>query len=217
MFAFLPPPLMIKVIWKINAQEFNLNQFKDLIGVTNNDIFKDILRFLEYNKIGKLSNNNKLISFSDSDKIRMILKAIQMGCDIQTCSKLLSWKDFESLTSEILIKFDYQTKVNIYMSKPRYQLDVVATKNNFLLSIDCKHWRKYSKSAIIPYIEKQVIRTRNYLINYKKIKRALPMLITLYDSSFKLICGVPIVPIQSLQSFLLEFETIEDELYYIYN
>lgn len=208
---------MIKVILKIRAQKFNLNQFKDLVGVKNNDVFKDVIQFLDANKIGKLSNNNKLIYFSDSDKIRMILIAIQMGCDIQTCSKLLSWKDFESLTSEVLIKSDYETKVNIYLSKPRSQLDVVAVKNNFLLSIDCKHWKYYSRSAIIPYIEKQVTRTRNYLIKNKKIKRALPMLITLYDSSFKFICGVPIVPIQSLQSFLLEFETFEDELFYIYN
>jgi len=185
--------------------------------VKNNEVFTDVIRFLDINKIGRLSHKNKIISFSESDKIQMILIAIRSGCDIQTCSQLLTWKDFELFTSEVLIKSDYDTKVNIHLTKPRCQLDVVAVKNNFLLCIDCKHWRNYSRSAIMLYIEKQVIRTRNFLVNNKKIKRALPMLITLYDSNFKLICGVPVVPIKSLQSFLLEFEALEDQLFFLYN
>lgn len=213
----LSQAIINKILFNIKAQSFNLDYFQYLLGVKNNEVFTDVIRFLDINKIGRLSHKNKIISFSESDKIQMILIAIRSGCDIQTCSQLLTWKDFELFTSEVLIKSDYDTKVNIHLTKPRCQLDVVAVKNNFLLCIDCKHWRNYSRSAIMLYIEKQVVRTRNFLVNNKKIKKALPMLITLYDSNFKLICGVPVVPIKSLQSFLLEFEALEDQLLFLYN
>lgn len=217
MYALLSQALINKILLNIKAQSFNLDYFQYLLGVKNNEVFTDVIRFLDNNKIGRLSLKNKMISFSESDKIQMIVIAIRSGCDIQTCSQLLTWKDFEAFTSEVLIKSDYDTKVNIHLTKPRCQLDVVAVKNNFLLCIDCKHWRNYSRSAIIPYIEKQVVRTRTFLVNNKKIKKALPMLVTLYDSNFKLICGVPVVPIKSLQSFLLEFEALEEQLLFIYN
>lgn len=213
----LSQALIIKILLNIKDQSFNLDYFQYLLGVKNSEVFTDVIQFLENNKIGNLSLKKKMISFSDSDKIQMTIVAIRSGCDIQTCSQLLTWKDFEAFTSEVLTKSDYNTKVNIHLTKPRCQLDVVAVKNNFLLCIDCKHWKNYNRSAIIPYIEKQIVRTRTFLTKNKKIKKALPMLVTLYDSNFKLICGVPVVPIQSLQSFLLEFEALEDQLLFIYN
>jgi hypothetical protein len=70
-------------------------------------------------------------------------------------------------------------------------------------------------SAIMPYVDKQIIRTKNYLRNNKKIKKALPMLLTLYDSNFKFINGIPIVPISFFKSFIFEFESFNENIAYI--
>ena len=212
---FLHPKILMKVISHIEAGRFHLKVFQNTLELDNDSVFQDIVKYLLNNNIGQLSEKDKTISFSRSDKIWITLNAIRKGCDIQQCSRLLSWQDFESLTSQILGHFEYDTKVNIVLTKPRCQLDVIAIKNDFLISIDCKHWKNYSKSAIMPYVDKQIIRTKNYLRNNNKIKKALPMLLTLYDSNFKFINGIPIVPISFFKSFIFEFESFNDNIAYI--
>lgn len=212
---FLHPKILMKVISHIEAGRFHLKEFQNTLELDNDSVFQDIVKYLLNNNIGQLSEKDKTISFSRSDKIWITLNAIRKGCDIQQCSRLLSWQDFESLTSQILGHFEYDTKVNIVLTKPRCQLDVIAIKNDFLISIDCKHWKNYSKSAIMPYVDKQIIRTKNYLRNNNKIKKALPMLLTLYDSNFKFINGIPIVPISFFKSFIFEFESFNDNIAYI--
>jgi hypothetical protein len=205
----------MKVISYIEAGRYHLKEFQNKVEPDNDSVFKAIVKYLVNSNIGQLSEKDKTISFSRSDKIRIALIAIRNGCDIQECSRLLSWQDFESLTSQILGHFEYDTKVNIVLTKPRCQLDVIAIKKDFLISIDCKHWKNYSKSAIMPYVDKQIIRTKIYLSNNKKIKKALPMLLTLYDSNFKFINGTPIVPISFFKSFIFEFESFNDNIAYI--
>ena len=205
----------MKVISHIEAGRYHLKEFQNTLELDNDSVFQDIVKYLLKNNIGQLSEKDKTISFSRSDKIWITMNAIRKGCDIQQCSGLLSWQDFESLTSQILGHFEYDTKVNIVLTKPRCQLDVIAIKNDFLISIDCKHWKNYSKSAIMPYVDKQIIRTKNYLRNNNKIKKALPMLLTLYDSNFKFINGIPIVPISFFKSFIFEFESFNDNIAYI--
>jgi len=205
----------MKVISHIEAGRYHLKEFQNTLELDSDSVFQAIVKYLLNNNIGQLSEKDRTISFSRSDKIRITLIAIRRGCDIQECSRLLSWQDFESLTSQILGHFEYDTKVNIVLTKPRCQLDVIAIKNDFLISIDCKHWKNYSKSAIMPYVDKQIIRTKNYLRNNNKIKKALPMLLTLYDSNFKFINGIPIVPISFFKSFIFEFESFNDNIAYI--
>ena len=135
-----------------------------------------------------------------------------MGCDIQECSKFLSWKDFEYFTSELLSLFEYQTKVNIILSKPRAQLDVIGIKNDFAITIDCKHWKYSNKTTLTIYAEKQIRRTMLWLEREKKITQALPMIITLDNAIFKFINGVPVVPILTLKSFLKEFDKHDESI-----
>src|SRR6185436_11644015 len=120
------------------SDEVNLNDFRLKTGIESIAIFKQLINFLAKNRIGICldKNGKEMLIFSKMDRIRASLLALQLGCDIQECSKLLSWKDFEYFTSELLSLFEYQTKVNIILSKPRAQLDVIGTKNDFAITID---------------------------------------------------------------------------------
>ncbi len=196
------------------SDEVNINDFRLKTGIESVAIFKQLLNFLAKNRIGILldKNGKQMLIFSKMDRIRTSLLALQLGCDIQECSKLLSWKDFEFFTSELLILFEYQTKVNINLSKPRAQLDVIGIKNDFAITIDCKHWKYSNKTTITIYAEKQIRRTRLWLEREKKITRALPMIITLDNAIFKFINGVPVVPILNLKSFLKEFDKHDESI-----
>ena len=186
------------------SDEVNLNDFRLKTGIESVAIFKQLLNFLDKNRIGICldKNGKQMLIFSKMDRIKASLLALQLGCDIQECSKLLSWKDFEYFTSELLSLFEYQTKVNIILSKPRAQLDVIGIKNDFAITIDCKHWKYSNKTTLTMYAEKQIRRTMLWLEREKKITQALPMIITLDNATYKFNNGVPVVPILTLKSFL---------------
>lgn len=213
MVDYIHPGILLKsipgMIYEITVDDFRLQT-----GIENITIFKQLLKFLYQHNIGLLEERKgkKILSFSKIDRIKTSLLSLQLGCDIQECSKLLSWKDFEYFTSELLILFEYKTKVNIILSKPRAQLDVIGIKKNFAITIDCKHWKYNNITSLTTYAEKQIRRTLLWLQREKKINKALPVIITLNPSNIRFINGVPIVPILNLKSFLNEFDKYEDSI-----
>jgi hypothetical protein len=210
---YINPNIILKSIQGM-SDEVNLNDFRLKTGIESVAIFKQLLNFLDKNRIGICldKNGKQMLIFSKMDRIRASLLSLQLGCDIQECSKLLSWKDFEYFTSELLSLFEYQTKVNIILSKPRAQLDVIGIKNDFAITIDCKHWKYSNKTTLTIYAEKQIRRTMLWLEREKKITQALPMIITLDNATFKFINGVPVVPILTLKSFLKEFDKHDESI-----
>jgi hypothetical protein len=210
---YIHPNILLKSI-QCMTTEITLNDFRSKTGIENVTVLKQLLKFLFQHKIGSLleKNGKKTLLFSDIDRIKASLLSIQLGCDIHECSKLLSWKDFEYFASELLNLFEYSTRVNIVLSKPRAQLDVIGIKNNFAITIDCKHWKYNNKKSLSMYAEKQIRRTMLWFQREKTITKVLPMILTLYSSNFGFINGVPIVPILTLKSFLNEFDKYEDSI-----
>ena len=213
MVDYIHPNILLKSIQSMN-NEITLNDFKTKTGIESVTVLKQLLGFLFQHKIGLLleKNGKKTLSFSDVDRIKTSLLLLELGCDIQECSKLLSWKDFEYFTSELLNLFEYKTKVNIVLSKPRIQLDVIGIKNNFAITIDCKHWRYNNNTTLSIYAEKQKRRSLLWLNRQMTITTVLPIIITLFSSDFRIIQGVPIVPIVALKSFLNDFDKYEDSI-----
>ncbi|HKO40665.1 MAG TPA: hypothetical protein VJU85_05335 [Nitrososphaeraceae archaeon] len=208
------PNILLRAIQGMNS-EVRLDEFRLKTGIESTSVFKQLLHFLVQKKIGTLldKNGKKIFLFSAMDRIKASLLALQLGCDIHECSKVLSWKDFENFTSELLTMFEYTTRVNIVLSKPRAQLDVVGIKKDFAITIDCKHWKQSNKTTLTIFAEKQIRRTMLWLQREKKITKAIPLIITLDNVFFKLINGVPIVPILKLKSFLNDFDQTDDSFF----
>lgn len=216
MVPYINPNILLRSIQGMNS-EVKFDDFRLKTGIASFSVFNQLLNFLARNQIGILldKNGKQTLLFSEMDRIRASILALQRGCDIQECSKVLSWKDFEYFTSELLTMFEYITKVNIVLSKPRAQLDVIGIKNDFAMTIDCKHWKYNNKTTLTLYVEKQIRRTILWLQREKKITKALPIIITLDNPCFKFINGVPIVPILTLKSFLNEFDKTDESLLFI--
>ena len=216
MVPYINPNILLRSIQGMNS-EVKFDDFRLKTGIESFSVFNQLLNFLARNQIGIVlhKNGRKTLLFSEMDRIRASILALQRGCDIQECSKVLSWKDFEYFTSELLTMFEYITKVNIVLSKPRAQLDVIGIKNDFAITIDCKHWKYNNKTTLTLYVEKQIRRTILWLQREKKITKALPIIITLDNPCFKFINGVPIVPILTLKSFLNEFDKTDESLLFI--
>ena len=163
---------------------------------------KELLYTLVQNGIGTW--NNDLVDFDiPNDRLQTALFAIKLGADVESVSEYLTWQDFESITGLILEKKDFDVTKNLILTKPRMEIDVVGTKMDIALLIDCKHWKTMSKSALNEIVKKQVERVKRYVSDENM--SALPVIVTLHQEEIQFIENVPIVPIMKLSSFLDEF------------
>ena len=163
---------------------------------------KELLYTLVQNGIGTW--NNDLVDFDiPNDRLQTALFAIKLGADVESVSEYLTWQDFESITGLILEKKDFDVTKNLILTKPRMEIDVVGTKMDIALLIDCKHWKTMSKSALNEIVKKQVERVKRYVADENM--SALPVIVTLHQEEIQFVGNVPIVPIMKLSSFLDEF------------
>ena len=90
------------------------------------------------------------------------------------------------------------------MTKPTMEIDVVGIHLGIALLIDCKHWKRLSRSALETIVVKQIERVKHYISSTKDVVAA-PVIVTLNQEEISFINKVPIVPILQFSSFVDEF------------
>ena len=195
------PKLVVKGINGILEGGVSITDFS-IITELDEISAKELLYMLVQNGIGTW--NDDLVDFDvPNDRLQTALFAIKLGADVESVSEYLTWQDFESITGLILEKKDFDVTKNLILTKPRMEIDVVGTKMDIALLIDCKHWKTMSKSALDEIVKKQVERVKRYVADENM--SALPVIVTLHQEEIQFIENVPIVPIMKLSSFLDEF------------
>ena len=154
------------------------------------------------NDIGTKEDNSYL--FDDGDKLKIAVSLLEQGHPIDEISVALEWRDFEGLTAEILSEKNFAVIKNLMLTKPRMEIDVVGIRLGIAILIDCKHWKRYSASALSTAVKKQIERTKQY-VEKTPGAMAVPVIVTLYQDKIDFIDNVPIVPIFQFASFIDEF------------
>jgi hypothetical protein len=193
--------ILIKGIRGIIPGGVSVKDFS-VVTDTSEDTARQILDNFMQNGIGVFQEDQ--IHFQDNDKLKTSLLALRMGAPIDEISQILDWKDFEALVSEILELREFDVTRNLTLTKPRMQIDVIGIKAGVSILIDCKHWKRLSYSALETAVNKQIERTKHYVIK-EKVRAALPAIVTLYQEEIKFIKKIPIIPIFQLDSFCDEF------------
>lgn len=124
-------------------------------------------------------------------KTQFVLEAAKhINIDISKLSKLLTWREFEDLISNICKKNDFTTILNYRFSdksdfvrktnQKRYEIDVIAESKDIILLIDAKHWngKTSNRSSVLKAYDLQKRRIQALLKNeesvYKLVSRLLP-------------------------------------------
>lgn len=152
---------------------------------------------------------------SPRHRVRIAVKAIEAGADVESVCRLLKWREFESIATEVFQAYNYEVKKNVRFkeeNRKRWEIDLVASKRPILASVDCKQWkRNWSRASIIKTAEKHVKRTEAFTkvlqtlrLNLELGERVIviPIVLSLLPSSVKFFRDTPIVPVLQLQSFL---------------
>lgn len=180
--------------------------FRELTGIRGVTVANEILKFLLERGIGKRPKR-ALLTFTSTDRLKTSILAVNLGADILKISQYLSWKDFERFASEILLNCGFQTMNNVRFTKPRAEIDIVATKSQLCLSVDCKHWANNGRGGLIVHSRKQIQRTERLLSSPFGFRKAVPLLLTIYPNFQPYNSNlVPIVEINKFRCFVNEIE-----------
>ncbi|MEX0861273.1 hypothetical protein [Nitrosopumilus sp.] len=177
---------------------------QDFSAVTkmNLDDSQIILDEFIKNDIGKKENG--WYYFENGDKLKITITLLEKGFPIDEIAIALDWRDFEGLTAEILSSKNFAVIKNMILTKPRMEIDVIGIRLGVAILIDCKHWKRYSASALSTVVKKQIERTKKYVLKTPGAL-AVPVIVTLYHDKINFIDNVPIVPIFQFSSFIDEF------------
>ncbi|MEM3060935.1 MAG: hypothetical protein QW265_00835 [Candidatus Bathyarchaeia archaeon] len=166
--------------------------------------------------------NEERLKVNFENRLKIATKAIQLGGDVEKICKKLDWKEFENFVFKILEVNAYNVRKHYrfeYRNK-KYEFDILAYNDLFMLCIDCKHW-KYGgqRSKLLEAARMQLDR----VIAFSKLKkemerirkekklRIFPIVLTLMDVSFKELNGVPVVSILKFNDFLYRLSPTTDE------
>ena len=193
-------------------KEFDSNINK--IRIKNNVL---TIGFLDFLYTRGVAIRDKQIDASSYNKIMIALAAVECGIDILTVCKLINWRDFELFASEVMKFHNYVVYKNYRIKNPTRQIDVVGIKLHNALVIDCKHWKRNSYSEMVGVVDKQKERGTLFMKKNEsfEIENAYPIIITFYPNEFQSVNQVPIVPISSFNSFLIEFDNYKQNFFRI--
>ena len=194
-------PKMINGLRGIIPGGISVQDFSAVTKINSNDS-KIILDEFIKNDIGSKQENSYY--FEDGDKLKIAISLLEKGYPIDEISIVLDWRDFEGLTAAMLSERNFAVMKNLMLTKPRMEIDVVGIRLGIAILIDCKHWKRYSASALSTTVKKQIERTKQYVAKTPGAT-AVPVIVTLYQDKINFIENVPIVPIFQFASFIDEF------------
>jgi len=169
------------------------------------------------------------VEASSVQRLKLAVRALSSGGDLESVSSLLQWQEFESMASIALQQNGYDVTKNLRFKHAgrRWEIDIVGCRKPLVICIDCKHWhRSMHASATIRIAEEQVERTEalaeslpNPNIKLECAKwdkiRFIPVVLSLIQGTFKFHENVPIVSVFQLQDFLSQLPACLDSIYQV--
>ncbi len=202
--------LMLKAIPAIKEGSISFDELVLATGLGKKTTL-ELANFLAKRDIGAIGSGS--IEFESLDKMRAAMLAIHMGADIENLAKVLNWKDFEMLATNILDASGYVAYHGLRLKDPRAEIDVIGIRDQIALLIDCKHWKHTSPSELRRFALMQIERAEAFVrANEGKIRFAVPAILTLHLESITFADNVPVIPIIKFRSFLNEIDGYLNEI-----
>lgn len=158
------------------------------------------------------------------DRLSLAGKMLEEGLGADTVASRLDWREFEQFCRKALEEHGFRVKSNVRFTreKKRYEIDILAARNPYLLLLDCKHWKPGKSSGLRKAVENQRKRAREFMLAGQGILSRIapgyksdcqiPGVITLTDSPLRYIDGAPVIPIFRLNEFLLRIDEYQADL-----
>jgi len=172
----------------------------------------------KYSRIELANTNEETVEIDGEQRLGIAYRAVELGADLERVCKLLRWREFEDISALAFSRSGFSVSKHFrfkHLDK-RWEIDVLAEKSLFILSVDCKHWRRnWHRSTVSKIAQSQVKRTQALSeaspqmlqrLNLSGWRSAtfIPLILSLVPGPFKFCEGVPIVPVFQLRNFISE-------------
>ena len=135
------------------------------------------------------------------------------GEDVERVSKTLTWRDFERFCSGMLRARGYRVRSDIYLKKPRAQVDVFGISDGISVAVDCKHWaRGAGYSSLAKQVGAQKVRAARLHESLDRIGPIASVILVLVDQGERFVNGGAIVPVFAFGDFLDNLEAYRNQL-----
>lgn len=149
------------------------------------------------------------------DEVEHFLKS---GRTIEEFVEKINWREFEKIVREIFSVNGFNSFSNFrFRTHRRFEIDIVASKNNLIFVADCKEWDKgrYKNGGLRIAAQEQSMRAKEFekflrlnpIAKHKfKISSAvsiIPVIVTWYEETISENGNCFIVPVWKLNSFLI--------------
>ena len=156
-------------------------------------------------------------------RVKAAISLVKIGVSVERTAQLLDWRGFESLCEEILKSHGFFTykHFRFYFKGKRCEIDLLAKLNDIMLSIDCKRWSHLRRSSLLEAALLQKERTEAFSQALPSLEKfvltpgrtsLVPMLICWIPGGAGIYNGVPIVPLHSFNSYLIEFDPKDNNI-----
>ncbi len=164
---------------------------------------------------------------ADSDsRLKLAVKAVELGADVERISDFLKWQEFEDIAALALKENGYSVTKNVRFKHAgrRWEIDVVGCRKPLVLCIDCKQWHHGMHPATLKRIAaSQAERVQAFAESLPNPSLSLgcakwdkakffPVILSLILAPSKFYDDVPVVPVLQLQDFLSQLHAYTDSL-----
>jgi Holliday junction resolvase-like predicted endonuclease len=217
--------LLISLL-KLTKNEKVLTKCVNQEAMVASDITEKLLERLQNE--GLITLKNDFVEVTRDNRLRLAVKAISLGSDVENVSSFLRWQEFEHIAAIALERTGYVTSKNVRFKHGgrRWEIDVIGCRKPIVLCVDCKRWQRgLTPSALGKVVEAQVARAHaladtlpNPSLKFECAKwsgaKFVPAILSLVPCSFKFYDEVPVVPVLQLQDFLIQLPAYVEQFTY---
>jgi hypothetical protein len=133
---------------------------------------------------------------------------IKLRMQPEEVSRMLSWREFEELAGALLRASGFEVRENVFLTKPRAQIDVVARGASLTLSVDCKHYdREPGPSSLVRFARAQLKRSGVLRRKTDDPRPIASVILSMSQPEGSFVEGVAVVPVRTLRSFLTDLDS----------
>lgn len=166
--------------------------------------------------VGELEKTGFIVLEGGSVKVEKLWDLLFLVFDIydfdpEELLEGLDWRFFEEFAYRVLERLGYKVLRNyrFKLGKHRFEVDVIAWRDNIMLAVECKYWRRIGVSKLKLIARKNIEKSEELA---KIVERELgfrgeiyPVVLTLKSEPIRVFEGCGIVPVFKLRDFLVEF------------
>ncbi|MGQ9542631.1 MAG: restriction endonuclease [Candidatus Bathyarchaeia archaeon] len=215
--------IILAIIYATNKSfKAPIAQIADLAGYPIGAVEEAAKRLV---KTGLITLEPSTVEVRHENRIGLALEAVAAGGDPEAVCRHLGFREFEDIVAEAfeLNGFQALTRYVFKHDGKRYEIDILACRGLRALCVDCKQWRRVSRSRLREAARMQIIRVEALAteLSSKRLELSilrekeiyfLPVILTLVNTNISFIDRVPIVPVIKLRRFLDEFDFHLNEL-----